>query len=117
MNEISYNNDPSISDFAFALRIGQFVKHHRLLLNLTQDDVSKAAGISRSTLGLLEKGETVSVATLIQVLRILDQLHVLRVFEINEEISPLVLARLEKSRRQRAGRKSKNITNTKDSDW
>ena len=117
MIDIPYNNELSLSDFAFAARIGNFIKHHRLLQNRTQQEVASAAGISRSTLSLLEKGETVSVATLIQVLRVLDQLHVLKVFEINDEISPLVLAKIEKSGRQRAGRKTIVKTDTKNTDW
>ena len=36
------------------------------------------------TLSLLERGETVTVTTLIQVLRVLDQLSVLHVFEVRE---------------------------------
>jgi len=51
---------------------------------------------------LLERGETVTVTTLIQVLRVLDQLSVLHVFEVRETIRPLALANLQKQKRQRA---------------
>jgi transcriptional regulator with XRE-family HTH domain len=102
MTEISYNNWFSMSDKALASHIGAFVKHHRMEQNKTQEALANAAGISRSTLSLLERGETVTLATLIQVLRVLDQLNVLDVFTIQQTISPLALAKLEKKKRKRA---------------
>lgn len=107
----------SRSDKAIAEQIGAFVRHHRLEQNKTQDALATAAGISRSTLSLLERGETVTVATLIQTLRMLDQLSVLQVFEVRETISPLALAKLQRRKRQRArgkGGKDKTLATT---DW
>ena len=70
MPDISFSNWISMNDKALAAHIGAFVKHHRLKQNKTQDVLANAAGISRSTLSLLERGETVTLATLIQVLRV-----------------------------------------------
>ena len=80
MNDKSFKEWASMSDKALAEYIGAFVRHHRMEQNITQDELSAAAGISRSTLSLLERGETVTVTTLLQVLRVLDQLQVLSVF-------------------------------------
>jgi transcriptional regulator with XRE-family HTH domain len=77
------------------------VKHHRLEQNKTQDTLSHEAGISRSTLSLLERGETVTLATLIQVLRVLNQLHVMEAFEVKKTLSPLMLAKAEQETRKR----------------
>ena len=105
MNDISYTDWISMSDKALIKTMGVFIKHHRLNQNSTQDEVSVAAGISRSTLSLLERGETTSLSTLIQILRVLDLLYVMDVFKIQEQISPIVLAKLEKQKRQRARNK------------
>jgi len=94
-----------MGDGALAAHIGVFVKHHRMEQNKTQTVLATAAGISRSTLSLLERGETVTLATLIQVLRVLDQLHVLDVFTVHQTISPLVMAKMEKYKRKRASGK------------
>ena len=75
--------------------------------NKTQEVLAKAAGISRSTLSLLERGEAVTLATLIQVLRVLDKLYVVDVFSVQQDISPLMLARMEKEKRKRASGKGK----------
>jgi len=102
MNDKAYKNWYSMSDHALAVHIGEFVKHHRLEQNKTQDVLSRAAGISRSTLSLLERGETVTLATLIQVLRVLNQLQIMDAFEVQRGISPLALAKAEMKRRRRA---------------
>lgn len=115
MTDISYNNWLSMSDDALAKQVGVFIKQHRLEQNKTQDMVSAAAGISRSTLSLLERGQTVTLATLIQVLRVLDQLQVMEAFEIKQSISPLALAKAEKGKRKRAS--NTNTNNEEGSNW
>ena len=102
MTDLSYTNWDSMTDKALAEHIGAFISHHRLDQNKTQDVLANAAGISRSTLSLLERGETVTLATLIQTLRALDQLHIMEVFSVKQTISPLALAKKEKEKRQRA---------------
>ena len=104
-----------MSDKALAMHIGAFIKHHRMEQNKTQEVLAKAAGISRSTLSLLERGEAVTLATLIQVLRVLDKLFILDVFTVEQDISPLMLARMEKKKRKRASGKGKE-TQTQN-DW
>jgi len=115
MTDKPFKTYHAMSDQALVAHIGAFVKHHRLEQNKTQDALSYEAGISRSTLSLLERGETVTVATLIQVLRVLDQLLVMEAFEVQQHISPLALAKAEQKRRRRAGRTKTN--NHEPSDW
>ena len=115
MNDMPDKNWVAMSDKALAEHIGAFIRHHRLVLNKTQNDTARAAGISRSTLSLLEKGEAVTLATLLQVLRVLDLLHVMDAFTIEQEISPLVLLKKEKGKRERA--RGKNDKTATGSDW
>lgn len=115
MTEISDNKWDSMSDKALAMHIGAFIKHHRMEQNKTQEVLAKAAGISRSTLSLLERGETVTLSTFIQILRVLDKLYVLDVFSVQQDISPLMLARMEKEKRKRASGKGKESRN--ETDW
>ncbi len=117
MTDKSFNEWVSMSDKVLAENIGSFIRHHRMEQNKTQDELAAAAGISRSTLSLLERGETVTVNTLIQVLRVLDQLSVLSAFEVRETLSPLALAKLQKEKRQRARSKSKRDENKEETEW
>lgn len=102
MSDNSYINWYTNSDRALSQTIGLFVKHHRLKQQLTQQEVANRATISRSTLSLLERGETVTLTTLLQVLRVLNLLHIMDVFKVNKTLSPIALAKAEKSQRQRA---------------
>ncbi len=104
-----------MSDQTLAAHIGDFVKHCRLEQNKTQDVLSREAGISRSTLSLLERGETVTLATFIQVLRVLDQLQVMDAFVIHQSISPLALAKEEQEKRKRA--RNTKTNNPEEPNW
>ena len=106
MTDLSYTIWNSMSDHALAQHIGVFIRHHRMEQNKTQDTLAKAAGISRSTLSLLERGQTVTLATFIQVLRVLDQLQVMENFNVSQTMSPLELAKMEQNKRKRASGKS-----------
>jgi transcriptional regulator with XRE-family HTH domain len=101
----SYNNWYAKSDAELAAHIGNFIRHHRLQQNLTQASIAEKAGISRSTLSLLERGETVTLATLLQVLRTLELLHILQVFEVKPQLSPMALAEEQQKLKKRASGK------------
>lgn len=118
MNDKSRMNWIVMSDSAIARQIGAFVRYNRVEQSKTQEMLARDAGISRSTLSLLERGETVTVATLIQVLRVLDQLHVFDGFIVNSQPSPLMLAKAEMKKRQRVttSRKTKK-DNHEETDW
>jgi transcriptional regulator with XRE-family HTH domain len=117
MNDISYTEWASMSDKALMEIIGSFVQFRRLNQNKSQNDVAGAAAISRSTLSLLEKGEKVSLNTLIKVLRVIGSLDIMDVFKVNNEISPVEYARLQNKIRQRARKKNSHIVAKKDLEW
>ncbi len=111
MNDTSYKNWSSMSDAALLKTIGKFVQHHRLNQNKSQTEVANAAGISRSTLSLIERGEKTVLSSLLKVLRVLDLLNIMDVFSVSEEISPIEYAKLQKNKRQRASGKSSETPN------
>ena len=115
MMDISSNNWLAMSDSALVETIGTFVKHHRLAQNKTQQELATAAGINRSTITQIEKGSKITLQSLLQVLRVLNLLYIMDVFQVHEQISPLQLAKLEQNKRQRA--RSKDTTNPNKSDW
>jgi transcriptional regulator with XRE-family HTH domain len=115
MTDNSFTYWLSLSDKALAAHIGAFVKHHRMEQNKTQGKLASEAGISRSTLSLMERGETVTLATLLQVLRVLDQLQIMNAFTVSESPSPLIMAKLQKKKRRRA--RTTKEKNTGKTDW
>lgn len=115
MMDISSNNWIAMSDGALVETIGAFVKHHRLLQNKTQQQLATEAGINRSTITQIEKGEKITLQSLLQVLRVLNLLYIMDVFKVQEQVSPLQLAKLAQSKRQRA--RNKGNSNDKEFDW
>tara|TARA_R110002049_G_scaffold216946_2_gene388369 strand:+ start:1042 stop:1395 length:354 start_codon:yes stop_codon:yes gene_type:complete len=115
MYENSYNSLNSYTDKGLLVKIGEYIRHQRLQQNKTQAQIAKNAGISRSTLSLLEHGESGTIGTLIQVLRALDLLEILSIFSIKKELSPMALAKAQEKERQRAS--SGNIAAEPDSEW
>ncbi len=116
MSDKTIVNIYKMSDDAIIQTIGYFVKHHRLQQNITQKSLAEKAGINRTTLSDLELGKRNQLITLIQVLRILNKLHVFESFEVKQQISPIKLAEMEMKKRQKASRQDKN-TKTNKTDW
>jgi len=108
--ENTNNNWIAMSDNAIIAAIGEFIKHKRLQENKTQAQLATEAGLNRWTLGQIEKGESVTLSSLIQVLRALNLLYLLDGFTINETISPIEYARMQEKKRQRASRKKNTET-------
>lgn len=102
----------AMSDGAIIGTIGEFIKHKRLQENKSQAQLAKEAGLNRWTLGQIENGESITMTSLIQLLRVLDLLHLLDVFTIEESISPIEYARRQEKKRQRAGKKKNTETDT-----
>ncbi len=97
--------------------IGNFIKSHRLNQNKSQDQVAIAAGISRSTVSLLERGEKIRIDSLIQVVRVLDLLYIMDAFKIQDQISPIEYAKLKKKQRKQASPKKNSHINKEDLGW
>lgn len=106
----------AISDPAILEALGAFIRKTRLEKNKTQQDIAFAAGINRSTLVQLEKGGGATLLSFIQVLRALEQLHLLQSFQKQTQISPLKLAAIEQQERKRA-RRQKQLSIPSKSDW
>ncbi|MCK5520896.1 MAG: helix-turn-helix transcriptional regulator [Candidatus Marinimicrobia bacterium] len=107
----------TMTDHAIIKEIGSYIKHQRLEQNKTQVQLAHEAGINRWTLGQIENGEAVTLTTLIQILRVLDQLNLLNIFTVEERISPIEYARLKEKKRKRARTKKKTSPTSEDNKW
>lgn len=98
------------SDAALQEMIGQFIQQSRIRQNKSQQEIADAAGINRSTLSQIENGRGGTLITLIQILRVLDQVSFLKVFQVEERPSPLYLAKMEMKKRKRSRKTNDPIT-------
>ena len=117
MNDILYKKSLSQSDKALVAQIGNFIQHHRVKQNRSQEEVSTAAGISRSTLSLLERDGQTTLNTFIRVLRVLDLLYVLDTFKVSNEISPLAYAKMKKKERKKASKRADTLNDQEELTW
>ena len=106
-----------MSDTAIVEQIGNFLKHVRLQQNKTQSQLAKMAGLHRWTVSQIENGESITLTSLVQILRALGSIHVLNAFEVSNEISPLEYAKLKKQQKQRARNKTSDSQDKDDLGW
>lgn len=90
------------SDPALLRDLGRRMKMRRLAKNLSQSQVAEAAGLGRSTICALEKGDTTTVLSLVQVLRVLGALEDLENLVPDMGPSPLEVLKTKRRTRQRA---------------
>jgi transcriptional regulator with XRE-family HTH domain len=118
MMEKNINTWYAMSNPALLVTLGNFIQQARLQQNKTQQQVAAAAGINRSTLVQIEKGGGGTLLTFIQLLRALEQLHLLQQFAVQPPpLSPLQLAKLEQKKRQRASNKKTTPIGNPKSNW
>jgi transcriptional regulator with XRE-family HTH domain len=89
----------------------------RLQQNKTQAKIAVMAGLNRWTISQIENGESITLASFIQILRALDSLFVLNAFEVPDEISPLEYAKLKKHKKERARNKATNKQDKENLRW
>ena len=94
-----------LSDSAILGILGDQLRQRRLLRNLSQAELGKQAGIARSTLSEMEKGNMGTLQSFVQTLRALHALDVLNAFAPVSLVSPLQIAKERGKTRQRASRK------------
>lgn len=111
-------NFTQMSDGAIVAHIGSFIKHTRGQQNKTQAQLAEMSGLNRWTLSQIENGESITLSSLIQILRALDCLYVLDVFNYTEEISPIEYAKLKKQQtKERVRNKTRDKDDKKDLGW
>lgn len=95
----------SMSDDKLALLLGEFIKHNRIDRNLSQDELATAAGLSRPTISLMERGKSMSLNSIIKVLRVLDVLYVFDALQVPQELSPLEMLKIQEKQRKHSSHK------------
>ncbi len=104
-----------LSDQQVLLEITQRVKQRRLNKNMTQQELAEKTGLHVQTIKNFESGKSTKLRTLIQILRVFDDLEALNQFLPDPGISPIQLLKLKGKERTRASG-SKETPNT-DAPW
>lgn len=108
----------ALTDNTIIEKIGENIKRLRLEHNITQKELAGSAGIAISSVAALERGENISLKTLIPLLRVLNSLHLLSDLLKEPEISPIAYAKLLDSQKTRKrASATKNNNNKTESEW
>lgn len=100
-------NSNSKNPKILALNLGERLKQARLNQNITQEQIAEAIGVNRRTIINAEKGQ-VTLINLIAILQKLDLASQLDLLLPEQPISPIQLAKLQGSKRQRASKQAIN---------
>lgn len=95
-----------MSDRGILRELGRRLRRARLEQDISQRQVAEIAGLSRVTVGNLERGIPSSLLTLVQYLRALGKLDELDALLPDPGPSPIELAKRKGRERRRASRKS-----------
>lgn len=95
-----------MSDNEIIRDIGRRLKALRLTKNITQDELALKTGLNRVTISKTERGQKISLLSLLQILRGLDELQRLDSIIPEETVSPLKLAMLKSRQRKRASKRN-----------
>ena len=90
------------TDLAVLSEIGERLGRLRLNRNLTQAALAAEAGVSKSTIERLEKGESVQLTSFVRVLRALDLAEKLDLLVPEPSLSPMARLESQGKERQRA---------------
>ncbi len=90
------------------LKLGQQVRKHRLLRNLSQIEVAERAGVALSALKNLEGGKGATLKTFIKVLKTLDRVRWLESLAPTISISPMQILKMKKLRQRASSPRKEN---------
>ena len=108
----------SLTDGFILQRIGSTVRRCRLERNVSQKVLAASSGVSLSSVAALERGESVSLLTLIPVLRALNKLEMLQPLLEEPGISPIAYARmLDGQKKRKRASAQKEIGEEYKSEW
>ncbi len=101
-------NRNRLSDPSIVKELCGYLKQMRLSKNWSQHKLAMQTGLNRITISRMENGRAATLLTFVQILRALDKLSLLDIFNEEPEISPLQILKLQEKQRKKASpRKTK----------
>lgn len=108
----------ALTDNMILSKLGETMKRLRLERNVSQKELAQSAGVSISSVAAMERGESVSLKTLIPLLRALNSLDMLSDFFKEQEISPITYAKqLDGHKSRKRASATKNNNDKTESEW
>lgn len=109
-------SDYSQSNIEILTQLAEKVRKKRLRLNMTQKEVAELAGVHFNTISKFEQGNDITLMSLIQILRAVEELESLGNIMSETTESPVDLFRKQGKVRQRASGAT-NISDKTKTEW
>jgi len=106
-----------MSNEALLRLLGTQIRQIRLNKNLSQTELGKSAGLSRSAISDMESRGMGTMTSFIQILRALEKIEILDQFITEAPVSPIQIARLRGKARKRASGNQQSEENKEVSEW
>jgi transcriptional regulator with XRE-family HTH domain len=84
-----------LSDTDILRKIGRYLRRERLNRNITQEELQNITGVHKKTISDAENGKNVTLINVISIMRGLELLSRIDFMMENEQISPVMLAKLK----------------------
>jgi len=107
----------SMSNEALLRLLGTQIRQIRLNKNLSQTELGKSAGLSRSAISDIESKGMGTMTSFIQILRALEKIEILNQFITEAPVSPIQIAKLQGKARKRASSDQQTEENKEVSEW
>lgn len=108
----------ALTDNMILSKMGESMRRQRLERNISQKELAALAGVSISSVAAIERGESVSLKTLIPLLRVQNALFMLSEFLKEPEISPIAYAKqLEGMKSPKRASVKKSNKEKSESEW
>ena len=105
------------TDAGILREIGNRIAQYRINANLTQQALSRQAGVSKRTLERLEAGHSIQLNGFIRILRVLDLIPNLDVLIADPGTRPMDLLKLKGKTRRRASSPRRRISGHQPWTW
>ncbi|MDR0798939.1 MAG: helix-turn-helix domain-containing protein, partial [Dysgonamonadaceae bacterium] len=92
-NDTKFNY--AMSNKAILRLLGQQIRQMRLNKNLTQAELGRISGVSRSTVSEIESKGSGTMSSFIQILRMLEKVELLNQFITEAPVSPIQVAKMQ----------------------
>lgn len=90
-----------LADDAIVAELGRRIALHRAGLNLTQGELADRAGVGRSTVQRIERGDSIQLSSLVKLLRAVGRVDALDAVLAAELRSPVAELQRQRERRRR----------------
>jgi len=112
-----HSSQQTLTDEALLTKVGHGLARKRVQIGITQEELSRQAGVGKRTVERLETGHSIQMAGFLRVLRVLGLLEELERLVPSQGPTPMELLKLKSKERRRASSPMRGAVKSKAWTW